>query len=139
MVPAPVCNGCSESVFDPAEPRTRFRATNLLLTCIIPGPKETDPDQTQRFLRVLVNELLRLWKHGAVIPTHRHPAGRLVRVVLVGVFCDKPAAHKLGGFGSHSHTYFCTRDWITQTLKATAQAFMAHGALNVPDSLDPMS
>ncbi|RDX43089.1 hypothetical protein OH76DRAFT_1361580 [Lentinus brumalis] len=107
-------------------PYLRFRATNLLLTCIIPGPKESDPDQTQRFLRVLVNELLRLWKHGAIIPTHRHPRGRLVRVILVGVFCDKPAAHKIGGFGSHSHTFFCTRDWITQGLKATLEAFVAN-------------
>ncbi|KAI0628591.1 hypothetical protein C8Q77DRAFT_1162009 [Trametes polyzona] len=30
----------------------RFRASNLLLTMIIPGPKETDPDQTQKFLGV---------------------------------------------------------------------------------------
>ncbi|KAJ7834059.1 hypothetical protein B0H14DRAFT_3462324 [Mycena olivaceomarginata] len=32
--------------------------------------------------------------------------GRLVRVALVAVVCDKAAAHKLGGFGSHSHTNF---------------------------------
>lgn len=34
---------------------------------------------------------------------------RLVRVALVAVVCDKPAAHKMGGFGSHSHNTFCTR------------------------------
>lgn len=94
---------------------------------IIPGPKESDPDQTQRYVRILVNELLRLWRNGVVLPTYCDARGRHVRVILVGVFCDKPAAHKLGGFGSHAHTFFCTRDWITQGLKATARAFVKAG------------
>ncbi len=93
----------------------------------MPGPKEADPDQVQRYMRVIVNELLRLWKHGAIIPTPSHASGRRVRVILAGVICDKPAAHKLGGFGSHAHTFFCTRDWISQAMKATADAFRAHG------------
>lgn len=38
----------------------RYRAENLLLSMIIPGPKESDPDQTQRYMRILVGELLRL-------------------------------------------------------------------------------
>src|SRR6267154_4597507 len=38
--------------------------------------------------------------------------GRLVRLILVAVVCDKPAAHKIGGFASHSHTKFCTACWI---------------------------
>ncbi len=33
----------------------------------------------------------------------------LVRVALIAVVCDKPAAHKMGGFASHSHNTFCTR------------------------------
>ncbi|KAH9853068.1 hypothetical protein C2E23DRAFT_917465 [Lenzites betulinus] len=86
-------------------PHLRYRASNLLLSMIIPGPRETDPDQTQR------------------------PGGRLVRVALVGVFCDKPAAHKIGGFGSHAHTFFCTRDWISQGLKATVAAFTKGGVV----------
>lgn len=94
---------------------------------IIPGPKETDPDQTQQYVRILVNELIRLWNHGVVLPTYKHPRGRRIRVILVGVFCDKPAAHKLGGFGSHAHTFFCTRDWISQKFKATCAAFTKGG------------
>ncbi|KAI0349431.1 hypothetical protein OH77DRAFT_1580440 [Trametes cingulata] len=99
---------------------------NLLLTMIIPGPKETDPDQTQKYLQIIVSGLLRLWRDGVIILTHTHPNGHRVRVILVGVFCDKPAAHKMGGFGSHAHTFFCTRDWITQGIKATLAAF-THG------------
>lgn len=104
-----------------------YRASNLLLSMIIPGPKETNPDQTQHYVRVLVNELLRLWHKGQVLPTYRTTQGRLVRVILVGVFCDKPVAHKIGGFGLHTHTFFCTRNWITQGLKATIAAFTKGG------------
>lgn len=53
--------------------------------------------------------------------------GRLVRVALVAVVCDKPAAHKIGGFGSHSHTNLCTACWITQADKAQAAAFVQDG------------
>ncbi|KAG2357583.1 hypothetical protein BDR07DRAFT_1235453, partial [Suillus spraguei] len=49
--------------------------------------------------------------------------GRLVRVILVAVVCDKPAAHKLGGFASHSHTNFCTVCWIMIAHKDKPQAF----------------
>lgn len=101
----------------------------------MPGPKEANPDQCQRFLRILVNELLRLWKDGVVIVTPKYPHGRLVCVALVAVVCDKPAAHKLGGFGSHSHTYFCTLCWITQTDKATPQAFAENGKLFLSELL----
>lgn len=105
----------------------RFRAANLLLTMIIPGPNEANPDETQYYIRVLANELILLWRDGVVIPTPRYPQGRLVRAILVGVFCDKPAAHKLGGFGSHAHNFFCTLDWISQSFKATTAAFVRGG------------
>ncbi|KAL6299063.1 hypothetical protein BKA93DRAFT_830185 [Sparassis latifolia] len=49
--------------------------------------------------------------------------GRRVRVALLAVVCDKPAAHKIGGFGGHSHTYLCTRDWITKHDIGTPKAF----------------
>ena len=53
-----------------------------------------------------------LWRKGAIIRTPLFPNGRRIRVILVGVFCDKPAAHKVGGFASHSTFHFCTLDWI---------------------------
>lgn len=93
----------------------------------MPGPKEADPDQVQHFLRILVNELLRLWTDGVKIITPKYPEGRLVRVALVALVCDKPAAHKLGGFGSHSHTFFCTRCWIKQENKGSKESFTKNG------------
>ncbi|KAL1940756.1 hypothetical protein VTO73DRAFT_7797 [Trametes versicolor] len=104
-------------------PQMRYRTANLLLTSILPGPKEQNPDELQRFMRPIVSDLLRLWRDGIMIKTPLYPEGRCVRVALIAVVCDKPAAHKMGGFGSHSHTFFCTQDWITQSDKATSAAF----------------
>ena len=99
----------------------------MILAGILPGPKEQDSDEVQRYMRIFVNELLRLWQHGFYIKTPDFPMGRLVRVILICVCCDKPAAHKLGGFGSHNHTFFCTRCWIRQKEKATKEAFVKGG------------
>ncbi|THU81926.1 hypothetical protein K435DRAFT_692588, partial [Dendrothele bispora CBS 962.96] len=101
----------------------RYRTANLMLAGIMPGPKEATPDQVQRYMRPFINELLTLWKDGIRIVTPQYPQGRLVRVALVALVCDKPAAHKLGGFGSHSHTHFCTMCWIAQSDKSTPKAF----------------
>jgi hypothetical protein len=105
----------------------RYQFGHLILTSIFPGPKEQDADQVQRFLRILVNELIRLWLHGFWMKTRKYPQGRLIRFILLCVCCDKPAAHKLGGFGSHSHTFFCTRCWIRQRDKTTKEAFQRNG------------
>jgi hypothetical protein len=105
----------------------RYRLGNLIFTSILPGPKEQDPEQVQRFMWIMVNELLRLWRHGFLVKTAKYPFGRLIRVILMCVCCDKPAAHKLGGFGSHWHTFFCMRCWIRQQQKATKEAFMRGG------------
>ncbi|OCH87011.1 hypothetical protein OBBRIDRAFT_851644 [Obba rivulosa] len=86
----------------------RYRISNLLLVGIMPGPKEAGLDQVQYFLRVIINELLRLWRDGFVIKTSAFPNGHRVQVILVGVICDKPAAHKLAKFA----------------LKATLDAFL---------------
>ncbi|EIW86727.1 hypothetical protein CONPUDRAFT_45752 [Coniophora puteana RWD-64-598 SS2] len=96
-------------------PEYRYRTSNLLCTGILPGPKEQTGDQVQRYLRPVISDLLRLWRDGIMIPTESCPQGRLVRVVLVAAVCDKPAAHKIGGFGAHTHGKPCSMCWITQT------------------------
>ncbi|KIO14402.1 hypothetical protein M404DRAFT_18570 [Pisolithus tinctorius Marx 270] len=74
-----------------------------------------------------MSDLLQLWKHGIKVPTELQPEGRLVCVALVVVICDKPAAHKIGGFASHSHTYFCTECWISVADKTNPNAFQQGG------------
>ena len=80
------------------------------------------------------------WNHGAhevqtewyVFHPHRMRCvliilGCLVHFVLVAVVCDKPAAHKIGGFASHSHNNFCTLCWVLACDKAKAAAFQDGG------------
>jgi hypothetical protein len=121
----------------------RYRTSNLLCTGILPGPKEQNPDEIQRCLRPIVSDLLRLWRDGLVLSTESKPAGKghpvtscdvnyscighLIRVVLVATVCDKPAAHKIAGFASHSHTNFCTLCWISTQDKTTPKAFQKGG------------
>jgi hypothetical protein len=105
----------------------RYRVSNLILWSVLPGPREQDTDQLQNYLHVAVNELLRLWLDGFLAVTHDYPHGRRVRVALVGVFCDKLAAHKLGGFASHSHRFPCTICWITKDDLASKKSFEKDG------------
>jgi hypothetical protein len=116
-----------------------------MCTSILPGPKEQNPDQIQRFLRPIISDLLHLWKFGIRLPTESCPQGKhfnfviqtsiadslsgwLIRVILVAVVCDKPAAHKIGGFASHSHTNFCTCCWIKNEDRDKPQSFEKGGA-----------
>jgi len=52
---------------------------------------------------------------------------RLVRVVLVAVICDRPAASKVGGFASHSHRIFCPRDMVPKKDLRIAKCFEKDG------------
>lgn len=101
----------------------RFRTANLICTSILPGPKEQSGDEVQRFIRPIVSDLLRLWKDGVVIKTPSCPLGRRVRVILLALVCDKPAAHKVAGFASHRHKFFCHNCWCNSDDMATPAAF----------------
>ncbi|KIK33736.1 hypothetical protein CY34DRAFT_110541 [Suillus luteus UH-Slu-Lm8-n1] len=96
-------------------PEYQYCTLNLMCMSILPGPKKQNPDQIQRFLHPIILDLLHLWKFGISVPTEPCP-----HIVIV---CDKPAAHKVGGFASHSHTNFCTLCWITLSDKTTPTAF----------------
>jgi len=95
----------------------------------MPGPKEQNPDQVQQFMCVLVSELLDLWENGLFVRTPKHPEERLMRVALVGICCDKPAAYKLGGFGSHSRV--SAHNAGLQKDKVTPKAFADDGMLMI--------
>ncbi|KAG1732954.1 hypothetical protein EDB19DRAFT_1831114 [Suillus lakei] len=93
---------------------------NLRVDCILPGPKEQNPNQIQCFLHHIISDLLHLWKFGVRLPME---SCQIVHVILVAVVCDKPAVHKIGGFASHSHTHFCTCCWIKNEDKDKPQLF----------------
>ena len=64
--------------------------------------------------------------HGLLACSNENP-GRIVRVVLLAVVCDKPAAHKLGGFGAPSHTFMCTCCWVSLHVKGDPSAYKPEG------------
>ncbi|KIO00966.1 hypothetical protein M404DRAFT_29173 [Pisolithus tinctorius Marx 270] len=79
----------------------------------MPGPEEQSPDEVQHYLWPIISDLLQLWKHGIKVPTKSQPE----------VMCDKPTAHKIGGFASHSHTYYCMECWISMVDKGKVTTF----------------
>ncbi|KAG1387384.1 hypothetical protein G6F59_016429 [Rhizopus arrhizus] len=72
---------------------SRMKTSNIILVGMIPGPGEPTDDHIQNFLRPMVDELIVLY-NGVVISTYQCPNGVLVRVALMPVNCDKPAARK---------------------------------------------
>lgn len=87
----------------------RYRLENVYLVGIIPGPREPSLHEINHLLRPLVNELLQLWKVGYFLTrTSTRAAGRLVRVALIPLICDLPAARKTGGFMGHRAHIFCS-------------------------------
>ena len=89
-------------------PHLRHRVENMFLVSIIPGPHHPSLIQINDLLRPLVDELLRFWHHGVYYSrTFRYPKGRLVRLAIVPVICDLPAARQMMAFASHSSSHFC--------------------------------
>lgn len=87
---------------------SRMKTSNIILVGMIPGPGEPTDDQIQNFLRPMVDELIVLYD-GVVIPTYQCPNGVLVRVALMSVNCDIPAARKVAGFMGQSAHKACNK------------------------------
>ena len=56
--PGEVRYACSLLIQSDSLSLYRNRVSNLLLTSVLPGPKEQSPDEPQRFLRPMVNALI---------------------------------------------------------------------------------
>ena len=79
----------------------RFKPENVIIVRIIPGPKEPKGD-INSFLKPLVDELIDFWD-GVIFEDSCLPGGMLkLRVALLALCCDVPAARKCGGFAGHS-------------------------------------
>ncbi|KAJ6561302.1 hypothetical protein B0H10DRAFT_1704476, partial [Mycena sp. CBHHK59/15] len=75
-----------------------YRAENLILHGMPPGPTAPTADQLQHHLKVVVDQLIILYEEGILIKTAEYPDGMFVRVALVGIIADHPAMCKLCGF-----------------------------------------
>ena len=83
----------------------RYKRENIILVGIIPGPGEPSI-HINTYLAPLVNELLKLWE-GVTVKINGAP--KVIRVALLCVACDTPAARKVSGFLSHSANLGCQR------------------------------
>ncbi|KIJ57838.1 hypothetical protein HYDPIDRAFT_171515, partial [Hydnomerulius pinastri MD-312] len=98
--------GRKTSVYGPSHSSgvlSLYRAENLLVSFMTPGPTEPTGAQLQNYLKLIVDDLLKLYDEGVIYHTQGHPEGRRVRVVLLGVICDHPAMCKMCGFADHGH------------------------------------
>ena len=84
----------------------RYKREHVLLLGIIPGPKE--PKQNiNSYLRLLVCELLELWK-GVTMQVYSK-GERKIQGAVICVCCDMPASRKACGFLGHTATLSCTK------------------------------
>ena len=84
----------------------RFKTENSILVGVMPGPREASTFEINHFLRPLVDDLVG-WYTGQSIRTAEQPNGAVVRLALLNVACDIPAARKVSGFTSHASIHAC--------------------------------
>ena len=80
-----------------------FKPENVIITGIIPGPKE--PKNMNSYLRPLVKELHALWTDGFLLSINSQTVK--IRVALLASVCDIPATGKIGGFCGHNSKQAC--------------------------------
>jgi len=79
----------------------RFKPENVIIVGMIPGPNEPK-GHINTFLQPLVDELIDLWD-GVILENKQCLGGMFkIRVALLALCCDVPAARKCGGFAGHS-------------------------------------
>lgn len=90
-------------------PSLRYRAENMHLVGVIPGPKEPSLDEINHYLSPLVDDLLTSYTEGTwYTRTPRFPRGRRSRSAVVPLVCDLPGARKVSGTASYSSHNFCS-------------------------------
>ena len=83
----------------------RFKPENIIITGILPGPKEPNQKEMNTYLRPLVKELNSLWTDGFAISHNSKEVN--IFVDLIATVCDIPATGKLGGFCGHNSHLAC--------------------------------
>jgi Transposase family tnp2 len=97
-------------------PSLRYKAENMYLVGIIPGPREPSLDEINHFLWPVVDFFLPSWKDGTwFTKTTKHTAGRLSRSVIAVAVNDLPAARKLAGRAGPTANQMCGLCWLMKS------------------------
>ncbi len=83
----------------------RYKAQNMYIAGIIPGPVEPHLTQSNHFIRPLMEDLEVAWRRGIL---YTHAPGRLMRMALACAVCDLPGARKLSCMAGVSSHHICT-------------------------------
>lgn len=87
----------------------RYKAENLYLAGIIPGPNEPHLTEINHYMRPLVDDLLLAYNNGIFLTsTALYPSGRLIRCAVGPIVCDLPAGRKLLQLASVMSNNFCS-------------------------------
>ena len=112
----------------------RYRFENIILTGIIPGPREPKK-HIKTFLLPIVADLKKLYT-GIIIPNRQSFCGTtLIHAAISCISCDLPATRKVCGFYSFSSLYGCTKCLKEMSLiylivnQTTLDLILLHGNL----------
>jgi hypothetical protein len=90
----------------------RYKFENVYLAGIIPGPREPRQHHLNHLLRPLIDDLLCCWHPGVTLMKSflNRGFGAIIRVALIPLVCDLPAARKAAGFAGHGFNIgaFCS-------------------------------
>jgi hypothetical protein len=89
--------------------RERYKRENVVLVAILPKMGSKKSTLMNNILKPFVTEMQELYTTGARIPTQSRPEGRLVKVKLLCVACDTPAARAVCGYPGVGSYMGCTR------------------------------
>ncbi|TFK58258.1 hypothetical protein BDN72DRAFT_743417, partial [Pluteus cervinus] len=91
-------------------PHLRYKAENIYLVGILPGPREPSLEELNHFTKPLVDDLLRLWEPGLVFSALPHfLRGCVVRCALIALIADLMAIRKMAGMTTISSIeHFCS-------------------------------
>lgn len=97
-------------------PSLRYKAENMYLVGVIPGPREPALDEINHFLRPVVDFFLPSWKDGTwFTKTVKHATGRLSRSVIAVAVNDLPVARKLAGRAGPTAKQMCGLCWLMKS------------------------
>ncbi len=106
-------------------PDLRYKAENMFLFGVVPGPAEPPLDCLNHYLTHLVDELLELWHEGVRFSrTYRSYYGRVARCALACVVSDLPAARKINGFAGIGHTQVCAMCHCVRVKKDNGDSYI---------------